>query len=666
MGLRTVRVPPGLESLFERAEEVVSRYFADTRRIPEEGAIEICGERYVLVRAASLSVEFFGLVRELLGTGREAEADEFSLGILYDLAHAIGKADAKSFHEKMGLDDPVARLSAGPVHFAYTGWASVDIDGVSNPSPDGDYCLVYDHPYSFEATAWREAREEPGFAACIMNAGYSSGWCEESFGMELASAEVLCRARGDDACRFVMAPPGRIEERIREYAASDPELASRAEPPAIPDFFARKRLEDELRRSRDELEQRVTERTEELIAANIELKQQIAEREHAERQLVQSQKLEALGRLAGGIAHDFNNMLTAIGGYAALLRERLERLEGQDDLERFAKQIEGASQRASRLTRQLLVFSRQRMADRRVVEMGSLLRKAEDMLRRLLGEDVRLVYDLPGEPCCVRAEPAQVEQVVLNLALNARDAMPHGGRLEISLGREQLDAERAGELEMEPGEVVLLRVTDEGAGIEPDVIERVFDPFFTTKGPGKGTGLGLASVYGAVRQSGGAIDVESEPGKGAEFSVWLPRIEAEPDPEEGAGSAPLPLGEVRTVLLVEDEDAVRAIARELLDAAGCLILEASSAEDALERHATELGRVDLLLTDVIMPGMSGAELAERLQREVPGLRTLFMSGYTGAALSRHGVSEDDAQFLQKPFTLASFEAKLRELLGAPR
>ena len=261
MTLKTVRVPIGFEAPFRLAEEIVSRFFAERREDPAHGTIEIFGERYVLVRGAALSVEFFALVRHLFGPGREREAEAFARNILFDLAHAIGKSDARNLHAKMRLDDPLSKLSAGPVHFAYAGWASVDILPESISTPDDEYCLIYEHPDSFESAAWLSARGRPDFPVCIMNAGYSSGWCEESFGIQLVSSEVLCRARGDSCCRFLMAPPHRIEERLARYAAQRPELAQQLGGFEIPDFFARKRAEEELRRSHADLETRVRERT---------------------------------------------------------------------------------------------------------------------------------------------------------------------------------------------------------------------------------------------------------------------------------------------------------------------------------------------------------------------------------------------------------------------
>ncbi|MHC4561944.1 MAG: sigma 54-interacting transcriptional regulator [Planctomycetota bacterium] len=249
MTLRTARVPADIEPIFAAAEKAVSEYFSTRTDDPTTGTIEVFGERYVLVRAAALSVEFFSLVTNLFGEGREAEAEKFARNILFDLAHAIGKSDARNFHAKMNLIDPIERLSAGPIHFAHSGWAFVDISPESRMANREEWCLLYDHPYAFEADAWIRQGLKADFPVCIMNAGYSSGWCEESFGLPLVAAEVLCRARGDECCRFIMAPPDRIEQHIERYTQTKPDLAERVRSHEIPDFFARKRIEEELTRS---------------------------------------------------------------------------------------------------------------------------------------------------------------------------------------------------------------------------------------------------------------------------------------------------------------------------------------------------------------------------------------------------------------------------------
>jgi signal transduction histidine kinase/CheY-like chemotaxis protein len=662
VGLKTVRVPPGMEELFERAEEVVSRYFRDRVDDPSRGTIEVFGERYVLVRAASLSVEFFSLVQSLYGDGRQKDADDFARNILFDLAHSIGASDARNFHSKMNLGDPIAKLSAGPVHFAHSGWAFVDIFAESQAVASRDYYLLYDHPYSFESDAWQRAGRTASFPVCIMNAGYSSGWCEESFGVVLVASEVLCRARGDEVCRFVMAHPERIEEFVARYRDRSPDLAPRITGYQIPDFFARKRTEEELRKSRDELEMRVRERTAQLERSNNLLREQMEQRELAERQLVQAQKLEALGRLAGGIAHDFNNVVGIVLARSAIVKRRLP---AGDPLINEVDRIRGAAERAAKLTRQLLAFSRAQLLVPEVVDLGRAVSDLARTMIPLLGEDIELLVTVPDGAetlgAYIEAEASQVEQMLMNLAVNARDAMPSGGRIEMVVRTEEVRAERRVTTGLlQPGDYVVLTVSDTGSGMDPDTLARVFDPFFTTKPDGRGTGLGMSIVYGLVRQSGGAIHIETAIGRGSCFTLYLPRSRREPPVRPVTAPHGRTSGS-ETILLVEDEDDLRESLREVLEEEGYRVLDAADAIAALEVLEKHGGPLHLLLTDVVMPRMSGRELALRVREAQPEARILFMSGWDPHA-SRLWRDEPGVALLPKPFTGDELTEKIRQLL----
>ncbi len=387
----------------------------------------------------------------------------------------------------------------------------------------------------------------------------------------------------------------------------------------------------------------------------------ITDRKQLEEQLRQAQKMEAVGRLAGGIAHDFNNLLMVIQGYADLLAERLP--EG-DPLRRNAEQIQTASQRATSLTRQLLAFSRKQMLAPKVLNIQSVVSDMEKILRRLIGEDVHLETSSSGDLGLVKADRSQIEQVVLNLAVNARDAMPDGGRLTIETANVELDAACSHPpAVLSPGRYVMLAVTDNGCGMDAETQAHIFEPFFTTKEKGKGTGLGLATVYGIVKQSGGYVWVYSEPGRGTSFKVYLPRIEDETRSatlDRKPAARALPHGS-ETILLVEDEKGVRELAREYLHTCGYKVIEAEDGHTALELAAMHAGTIHLLMTDVVMPGISGRELAERVKALRPGVKVLFMSGYTDQSVVRHGILETDAVLLQKPFTMATLAVKLREL-----
>jgi len=652
--LRTVKVPPAMGPLFEAAEAVVSAYFARRKDDPETGTIEIAEQRYVLVRGASLSVEFFTVVRDLLGSGRENEADEFSRNILFDLAHSVGKSDARNFHETMGLEDPIARLSAGPIHFSHAGWAYVDISPKSVPVSGPDYYLLYDHPYSFESDAWLRAGKTSEFPVCIMNAGYSSGWCEESFGIRLVASEIMCRAKGDDCCRFIMSPPARIEGHIADYASSASADGQKFSVPAVSELFERKRLEDELREARETLERRVEERTEELRTANARLQEEIANRTRVERMLTQSQKLEALGRLAGGIAHDFNNLLSAMGGYTDLLRNELP---SGGEAAGFADEIAASVSRATGLTQQLLVFSRQRVASPRVVDAARLVVRLEDLLQRLIGEDVKLVANLTDSPCHVHADTTQLEQAVINLAVNARDAMPAGGTLSITVQQVTSEGE----------DKVSLQVEDTGSGMDDEAIEHVFDPFYTTKKPGEGTGLGLAMVYGTVTRYQGSVTVDSTLGKGTRFELLLPRVDAQIEDSTPPPRPPLPTATDRRILIVEDNEAVRVVLSLAFQDAGQELYLACGGEEALEIWREHADLIDAVVTDVIMPNIGGPALVEALRRDRPELPVVYISGYAADRVGEEAMKDPNTAFMQKPFDLRRLVARVAELLqqGSP-
>ncbi len=387
----------------------------------------------------------------------------------------------------------------------------------------------------------------------------------------------------------------------------------------------------------------------------------ITDRKHLEEQLRQSQKMEAIGQLAGGIAHDFNNLLTTVLGYSNLA---LNRLSPHEPLREEIEEIQKAGERAANLTRQLLAFSRKQLLEPRVLDVNALLAEATRMLGRLIGEHIRLVPQLDPSLGSIKGDPGQVEQVLVNLVVNARDAMPDGGTLTIRTQNADVEPANARlHFGAPPGRYVVLSVADTGVGIDPEIQKRIFEPFFTTKEKPHGTGLGLATVYGIVRQSGGHVFVASDPGRGATFLIYLPRVEAGVDAEE----APAPAAPGRgseTILLVEDEAPVRDLTRRCLLQRGYSVIPACNAEDALEVLARHSGRVDLLLTDVVMPGASGPELARRLTADRPDLHVLFVSGYPDDS-PEAGMLEPGIAFLQKPFTADTLARKVRAVLDAP-
>jgi len=384
----------------------------------------------------------------------------------------------------------------------------------------------------------------------------------------------------------------------------------------------------------------------------------ITERRMLEDQLTQARKMEALGRLAGGVAHDFNNLLTVISGYGQLALEGLRNAEDAR-LTTYLQEILNSARRASGLTGQLLAFSRSQAVQPKVLDLCELLRNLERLLQRMIGEHVDLTVHCGPEPCLIRADAHQMEQVLMNLAVNARDAMPLGGTLEIECGNLPQPLERPGL----PPLSILLEVVDTGVGMDEAVKAQMFEPFFTSKDKGKGTGLGLSTVYGVVSQAGGEIDVQSEPGHGSRFRIYFPQAVGdveEPSSQAGAGT---PAG-LETVLLVEDEPSVRALTETVLKTLGYDVLVADSGLAALEIWRERKDSIHILLTDVIMPHMSGGELAHKLRETNPQLKVLFMSGYTDDMIASHGVLAGETQLIQKPFTAQALGRKLRDVLDA--
>jgi PAS domain S-box-containing protein len=393
----------------------------------------------------------------------------------------------------------------------------------------------------------------------------------------------------------------------------------------------------------------------------------ITERKRAEQemrtledQLRQSQKMEAIGQLAGGIAHDFNNLLTVIKGYSQLA---LMELKEGDPLKPNIEEVQKAAERAAGLTRQLLAFSRRQILETRVLDLNTILYDLDKMLHRIIGEDIELVTKLADDLGTIKVDPGQIEQVVMNLAVNARDAMPSGGKLTIETANVDLDENYTrNHVAVTPGRYVMLSVSDTGVGMTPEVRGRVFEPFFTTKEKGKGTGLGLSTVYGIVKQSGGNIWVYSEPGKGTAFKIYLPRVD---EPLEEAGEVVVQkeiAGRGETILVVEDEEKVRQLTVQILTKNGYTVLDASQGDEASHICKQHKGPIHLMVMDVVMPGMNGRELAKSLASLHPEMKVLYMSGYTDNAIVHHGILEKGLSFLQKPFTLEGLVRKVREVL----
>jgi PAS domain S-box-containing protein len=388
----------------------------------------------------------------------------------------------------------------------------------------------------------------------------------------------------------------------------------------------------------------------------------ITERKLLENQLQQSRRMEAVGRLAGGIAHDFNNLLTIIKGYAELA---VQRAGIQPELRADVQQIENAAERASMLIRQLLAFSRRQVLQPKIIDLNAIVLGLDKLLGRLMGEHIEMMTRCGANVGHVKADPAQIEQVIMNLVVNARDAMPKGGRLTVETVNVDLDSTYARDhVTVKPGPYVMLAVSDSGIGMSPETVAHIFEPFYTTKESGQGTGLGLSTVYGIVKQSGGYIWVYSEPGRGTTFKVYLPRVAEQVEAKPEAVEIPVAGKGSETILLVEDEEAVRELATRILSAKGYSVVAAKSTKEAEQLSEKYGGKIHLLLTDIIMPGTSGRELARRITARHPRTRVLYMSGYTDNVLAQGGVLEAGLSFLQKPFTPRALAQKVRDVLDS--
>jgi two-component system cell cycle sensor histidine kinase/response regulator CckA len=387
----------------------------------------------------------------------------------------------------------------------------------------------------------------------------------------------------------------------------------------------------------------------------------ISVRKALEEQLVQAQKMEAVGRLAGGVAHDFNNMLTVIAGYNRMI---LDELSPMDPLRGFAEEILKAADRAGALTNQLLAFSRRQIMQPRVINLPAVIGQTERMLRRLIGEDIQLVMSLSADTGNIKADPNHIEQAIVNLAVNARDAMPLGGRITIETCNADIDETYAKtHMGVKPGEFVMIAVSDTGHGMDSATRQHIFEPFFTTKQRGKGTGLGLATVYGMVKQSGGDIWVYSEPGQGSTFKLYFPRV-AEPVSPGWSEEVEHPrqlAGE--TVMLVEDEAQVRDLEVRMLKQLGYTVLAAANGDEAMDVSHAHSGEIALLVTDVVMPNMSGKQVADAMRSRRPELKVLYLSGYTENTISHHGMLDSSVDFLTKPFSRETLSRKIREILS---
>ena len=565
----TVEAPEGVRPVFDAAQRTVDAYFRDFQADPSRGTIVIAGERYLLVRAAALSHGFVDAICDLYSERGTAEARRIAKTLLFDMAHVIGASDARNFHRKMGVTDPVAKLSAGPVHFAYTGWAFVDILPESRATPDEDYCLVYHHPFSFESHSWLDAGRRTGFTVCAMSAGYSSGWCEESFGLPLTATEIACRARGDANCTFVMAPPHRLRGHLERILAGRSEEERRQAVYDIPALFERKHAEEVLR----------------VALANAQ------------------EAGEAKGRFLANMSHEIRTPLTGILGMATLLRGLDLTAEQRD----YVQAIDESGKALLSVLDDVLDVAKidagMMTVALRPCDVRGVLRDVATVLWGKVAEKgLALRVDVHEDvPAWVESDPLRLRQVVLNLAANAVK-FTDAGRVDL---RARWSA---------PG-TLRVEVEDTGIGIEPSHIPRLFEDFTQEDtSPSRrhgGTGLGLSIARRFVTLLGGEIGAKSAPRVGSTFWLTLPaRAAAAPVPARGVA----PTGKVRPgarALLVEDDAVSRFVVQKLLQGHGLLVDTAVDGATGFDAWAA--GAYDIVFMDCQMPGLDGYEATRRIR-----------------------------------------------------
>jgi len=575
----TVSVPKEFKPLFDIAQKTVGEYFQRLRINPAKATIDIDGQRYLLVRASALSYDFLKTIKNLYANRGEEEAFAIGKNFLFDIAHVIGMEDAKNFHKKMNLTDPIAKLSAGPVHFAYTGWAYVDILPESSPTPDNNYFLIYNHPFSFEANSWMEAGQKTNVPVCIMNAGYSSGWCEESFGLPLTAVEISCKAKGDDNCTFIMAPPHRIKDHVKKHLKEKDTANSINVNLDIPSFFERKKLEEQMQIAKEKAD-----------AAN-----------------------EAKTRFLANMSHEIRSPVNTIVGLGQILTSQMKNLDVPDTFKECIQNICTSGTTLSEIINDILDLSK--------IEAGKMTLSVEDMdihqtikgvfhinKVQAMEKDLHLRYDIDRNiPKIIKSDRTKINQILMNLLGNAIKFTPKGKNIF-------LKAEVS-----EDKQHFILSVEDQGIGIPPDRLQKILEPFeqadATTTREYGGTGLGLTITKRMVELLGGEFHFESEMGKGSVFSAKLPmvasdttlRIDSEIDLSKYNFSRD------NKILVAEDNPMNQFMMKMLFDEINLKIELATNGEEAVLK-AREL-MPDLILMDMHMPFKDGLQATEEIRAD---------------------------------------------------
>jgi CheY-like chemotaxis protein/nitrogen-specific signal transduction histidine kinase/predicted hydrocarbon binding protein len=621
----TVKVFPEVAPLFEAAEKTVGAYFDQMQVDPSKASIEIAGQRYVLLRASSLSVDFIQVVQQLYADKGPEEAFDIGRNFLFDIAHVIGMEDAANFHETMDLTDPIAKLSAGPVHFAYSGWAFVELLSDSNPSPDEDFYLHYRHPYSFEAEAWINAGKSSEKPVCIMNSGYSSGWCEKSFGMELTAVEVSCRACGDEYCSFIMAPPHKIEEHLQKYSSNEKKRSYSEY--SIPTFFNRKKVEEQI---------------------------QIAKEKAESSDLAKSQFL-------ANMSHEIRTPLNTIMGYADILTKELQ----DEELKEYIQNIQYSSQHLLSIINDILDLSKieagQLMLHEGPCDLMLMMKKMEDAGQSLLreGKKVELEWAIDENiHPIIQTDRIKLQQILFNLLSNAIKFTEFGS---IQWGCTF------------KGEKLLFYMKDTGIGIPEEKAELIFEMFQQVDSSVSrkfgGTGLGLTITKRLVELLEGEIWMESQVGKGSTFYFSLPYKIAKQDLKELRSKANFENSEHPTgyrILLAEDNLMNQKMTAFILRKAGYEVLLADNGKEALTIYEEQANNIDLILMDIQMPIMDGFDAVKAIrEKELNMLSYIPIIALTAHAMKgdmEHCLEVGCNAYLTKPIKATELHQKIQQLI----
>jgi PAS domain S-box-containing protein len=741
------QVPEEFNQLFRAAELFIADYFSRKHEDPSHGLIDIWDDRYLMIRASSFSVELYKILCKVTEEKDTQRAVTAAQNLLFRLAQAVGKSDAAYFIQRNTLTEPLAKLSPGPIHFAFTGWASVKLLTGSCLEPNDNFYLIYEHPYSFEADSWLRSGHHPDFPVCFLNAGYSAGWCGESYCLELVATELHCQAKGDDCCRFIMAPPGRIGEHIERYKSEHREQSNKISTYFIPEvslvpqsaetmdtgtqflktafdnardgfiiirhdtimdvnpaairildvpkaelsgrkiFDLSPRIQLNNQKSEDhwklKFHQAVTEnscvfewqfrqRDGSCIDTEISLSvieqdgptmlavcRDITHRKRSEEQLIQSQKMEAIGSLASGIAHEFNNILAGMLGFTTLLKIKLPK---SDLNQRYLERIDSAVQKQGDLTRQLLSFSKREPSKKIVFDVNLCARNMIKLLGRTLDKRLEIKLNLSPDLKPLEGDPSQIEQMIMNLCLNSAQAMSGGGILEIRtwmVDQEQLDNERIDRFKN--SEVLCFAVSDTGVGMSREILEHIFEPFFSLRENGVGTGLGLPISYNIVRNHNGTVRITSAPGKGTEIRVFFPAT-LKPLPVAGIPSLGIKPG-TETILIADDEELILDFLKELLTPLGYVVISANDGIEAVDIYKTRSEEIDLVILNTGMPRLGGLETSRHLIAIQRRVKIILISGQMLSLdeideLKKNGISA----FIQKPFRPEEICSLIRDVL----